>query len=41
MNKLVDFFGCGYVINDTPMKLQYRIRDRKDLSVPARVARGS
>ena len=32
MNKLVDFFGCGYVINDTPMKLQYRIRDRKDLS---------
>jgi len=32
MNKLVDFFGCGYVINDTPMKLQYRIRDRQDLS---------
>jgi len=33
MNKLVDFFGCGYVINDTPMKLQYRIRDRQDLSM--------
>ena len=31
MEKLVKFFGCGYVINDTPMKLQYRIRDRKDL----------
>ena len=32
MNKLVDFFGCGYVINDTTMKVQYRIRDRLDLS---------
>ena len=32
MNKLIDFFGCGYVIKDTPMKLQYRIRDRQDLS---------
>jgi hypothetical protein len=32
MNKFIDFFGCGYVVNDTPMKLQYRIRDRKHLS---------
>lgn len=32
MTKFIDFFGCGYVINDTPMKVQYRIRDRQDLS---------
>jgi hypothetical protein len=32
MEKFIEFFGCGYVVNDTPMKLQYRIRDRKQLS---------
>lgn len=32
MDKFVDFFGCGYVINDTSMKVQFRIRDRQDLS---------
>jgi hypothetical protein len=31
MEKLIKFFGCGYVINDTPTKLQYRIRNKKDL----------
>src|ERR1700692_958126 len=32
MEKFIEFFGCGYVVNDTPTKLQYRIRDRKQLS---------
>lgn len=32
METLVKFFECGYVVNDTPMKVQYRIRDRNDLS---------
>lgn len=32
METLVKFFECGYVINDTLMKVQYRIRDRNDLS---------
>jgi LAGLIDADG endonuclease len=32
MNKLVRFFNCGYIINDTTTKIQYRIRDRKQLS---------
>lgn len=26
------FFGCGYVIYDSNKKMQYRIRDRQELS---------
>jgi LAGLIDADG endonuclease len=32
MDKLVQFFNCGYVSNDTVNKVQYRIRDKKQLS---------
>jgi LAGLIDADG endonuclease len=32
MEEFIEFFGCGYVVNDTPIKLQYRIRNRKQLS---------
>ena len=32
MEQFVQFFGCGYVIYDTPHKVQYRIRDRNDLA---------
>jgi len=31
IEKLINFFGCGYIINDTQMKVQYRIRDRIEL----------
>lgn len=24
IEKLVKFFGCGYIINDTPMKVKYK-----------------
>ena len=33
MKKFISFFGCGYVIYDSNMKMQYRVRDRKELSV--------
>jgi len=32
MKKFITFFGCGYVIYDSNMKMQYRIRDRQELS---------
>lgn len=31
IEKLIKFFGCGYIIHDTSMKVQYRIRDRVEL----------
>jgi len=33
IEKLIKFFGCGYIINDTSMKVQYRIRDRQELAL--------
>lgn len=30
VHMFVDFFGCGYVANDGPTKLQYRIRGYND-----------
>lgn len=30
VHKFVDFFGCGYVANDGPTKLQFRIRGYND-----------
>lgn len=32
IDELVQFFNCGYVTNDTANKVQYRIRDKKQLS---------
>lgn len=32
VHKFVDFFGCGYVANDGPTKLQYRIRGYNDFN---------
>jgi hypothetical protein len=32
INKFVEFFNCGYVSNDTMNKIQYWIRDRKELA---------
>jgi hypothetical protein len=31
MQKLVDFFNCGYLVKDGPTKYQYRIRNINDL----------
>jgi len=32
LEKFIVFFGCGYVINESPTQLQFRIRDRADLA---------
>lgn len=32
VHMFVDFFGCGYVANDGPTKLQYRIRGYSDFN---------
>jgi hypothetical protein len=31
MQKLVEFFNCGYLVKDGPTKYQYRIRNINDL----------
>lgn len=32
MYDIQTFFKCGYIVNDTPTKLQYRIRGIKDIT---------
>src|SRR5579862_5274971 len=32
MRQFLEFFGCGYIAKDTDSKVQFRIRDRSDLS---------
>src|SRR5947209_8495092 len=32
LEKLIEFFECGYIVNDTASKCQFRIRNRTELA---------